>query len=144
MSFLPAPTKQYHDGKWEPKLLLGVFAGHEIRPGYTWQGEYLVWDLDELVGINVAHYVEPYPSLRSPHVTKRVEMLSGGVVFPLKASFDAIHATVEGRRKAAEERGDIERALDAPPFDISIPNEEDPTMPESGGECRSRCDSATS
>ncbi len=69
VSFLPAPTKQCHDGKWEPKLVLGVFAGYKIRPGYTWQGEYLVWDLDELVGITVAHYVEPYPSLRSPHVT---------------------------------------------------------------------------
>ena len=47
----PASTKRVSDLKWSGNMRVGVFAGYEIVPGYSWSGNFLVWDLDDFVGV---------------------------------------------------------------------------------------------
>ena len=47
--FLPSPTTG-GNAKFEPRARWGIFAGYRTTPGYNWRGDYLVWDLQDLLG----------------------------------------------------------------------------------------------
>jgi hypothetical protein len=32
---------------------VGVFAGYKLRPGFIWEGEYLVWTLTDFANLNL-------------------------------------------------------------------------------------------
>ena len=50
---MPSDTKATSEkGKWDSSTSVGVFAGYRIKPGYTWHGKYLVWDLTEFVDLD--------------------------------------------------------------------------------------------
>ena len=38
----------------EPTLITGVFAGYELSSGCRWSGIYMVWSLEEFVGIDLS------------------------------------------------------------------------------------------
>ena len=56
--------------------------------------------------------------MRRPHKTKIVELLDGGVVFPLKSDYDRSNFTLEGIRRARPPS-----ILESP-----VPDEEDVTV----------------
>eukprot|EP00972_Heterocapsa_arctica_P065324 9644526-Heterocapsa_arctica.AAC.1 len=70
--FYPSATKTADaTAKWEGTGVAGVFAGYRIKPGYNWNGEYLVWSLSELTKVDQRSTAGIYPpSVRSPRVTK--------------------------------------------------------------------------
>jgi hypothetical protein len=47
----PSETKGDSTSKMEPTSIVGVFAGYELSSGCRWSGIYMVWSLDEFVGI---------------------------------------------------------------------------------------------
>ena len=50
---MPSDTKSTADkGKWDSPTSVGVFAGYRMKPGYTWHGQYLVWDLAEFAELD--------------------------------------------------------------------------------------------
>ena len=56
-------------------MRVGIFAGYELVPGYAWSGNYLVWDLDEFVGVCLAVDAPAMSlNLQRPHVTDTLKM----------------------------------------------------------------------
>ena len=49
--FTPSPSK-YTPGKWDGRAQWGIFAGYRLSPGCQSRGDYLVWDLDQLISID--------------------------------------------------------------------------------------------
>ena len=100
--FYPSGTKKSTSNlRWDASGQYGVFAGYEMGPGYKWTGKYLVWHIDEFVGVVLArdaHSLEG--GLRKPHVTDTIWMAEGPDIFPLKAEYDRINGTLEGRSEA--------------------------------------------
>ena len=70
-------------------------------PGYAWSGNYLVWDLDEFVGVCLAVDAPAVALKRQrPHVTDTLKMDEGEIIFPLKSKYDRTNDTIEGREEA--------------------------------------------
>ena len=68
--------------KWDHKGSLGVFAGYRIHPGYTWKGEYLVWELDSFQKSDLQTLSTYWQGVL--HVTKVCHLPAAGLSFPLK------------------------------------------------------------
>ena len=68
-------------GKLSPTANEGWFLGYHIQPGHDWKGEYLVAKLE------AADYHVNWGAFTIQR-TKRLELPSGGFIFPLKALID--------------------------------------------------------
>eukprot|EP00972_Heterocapsa_arctica_P112955 16434634-Heterocapsa_arctica.AAC.1 len=104
--FYPSSTKiSDAPAKWEGAGIAGVFAGYRIKPGYNWNGAYLVWSLSEMAKVDQrADARHDPPSVRTPRVTKVVCLPSGGeVLFPMKDEWIRINLTLAGKRDAPVE-----------------------------------------
>eukprot|EP00972_Heterocapsa_arctica_P091243 13463026-Heterocapsa_arctica.AAC.1 len=70
-----------------------------MKPGYNWDGEYLVWSLRELTLVDLNNDSKTYPvSVRTPHRTKRMVLPPGPITFPLKEAWNKANLTLEGKR----------------------------------------------
>ena len=70
------------DSKMSPTANDGVFLGYHIQPGFAWKGEYLVAKLEAL------DYHAENGSITVQRA-RRVELIAGGFVFPLRALTEA-------------------------------------------------------
>ena len=81
-------------------MKVGVFAGYELAPGYSWSKNFLVWDLNDFVNMCLAIDAPALSlALQRPHVTNTVKLEEGGIVFPLKEKYDQANTTLEGREE---------------------------------------------
>ena len=82
--FKPAATQQHASHKMKGDSTHGVLADYELGPGYTWQGLYKVWPLEDCVGtdLSISSKAMMHRS-NMPHVVKTVELPSKGIYFPL-------------------------------------------------------------
>ena len=105
----PSPTKHKEVHKMEARTITGILCGYVLHPGYTWHGEYCVWDLNEFTMVDLSIKALPHRNLAKalshPHITKRVELPEEGIVFPLKAEYDRVNFTLEGMREIAAREG---------------------------------------
>ena len=69
-------------GKTSPTANDGIFLGYHIQPGFAWKGEYLVAKLEAL------DYHAENGSITVQRA-RRVELIEGGFVFPLRALKEA-------------------------------------------------------
>ena len=69
-------------GKTSPTANDGIFLGYHIQPGFAWKGEYLVAKLEAL------DYHAETGSITVQRA-RRVELIAGGFVFPLRALKEA-------------------------------------------------------
>eukprot|EP00972_Heterocapsa_arctica_P060221 8882286-Heterocapsa_arctica.AAC.1 len=73
-----------------------------MKPGYNWNGEYLVWSLSEMTKVDQRAEAEHFPrSVRTPHVTKVVRLPDGGALpFPMNDEWIRINLTLADQREA--------------------------------------------
>ena len=102
--FIPAVTK-YARSKADPRLQWGVFVGYRLAPGGKWNGEYLVYDLDDFRNMDFRFDADPTDFPLHPHVTKVVRLDPAGPVFPLRSSYDKANLTLDGRCGASPAGG---------------------------------------
>ena len=69
-------------GKTSPTANDGIFLGYHIQPGFAWKGEYLVAKLEAL------DYHAETGSITVQRA-RRVELIAGGFIFPLRALKEA-------------------------------------------------------
>ena len=78
---------------------MGIFAGYVMRPGCRWAGRYLVWSLDEFVGMDLTAAAsgrsDEAMKLRYPQETARIDTGDLGLVFPLRPVYDWWNSTLE-------------------------------------------------
>ena len=78
----------------------GIFMGYRLQPGGRWNGEYMVKDINDFMGIPL-HMEAPYNLFkRKPHITKKVEYGSRKIHFPLKERYEWYNNTLAGRELA--------------------------------------------
>ncbi len=85
-----------HAQKWSPKAKWGVFAGYKIVAGYSWRGEYLVWDLVEFQKADLRTTSNQYKQRATslPHSSKVLHLPAGEITFPLKKVYDRVNTAV--------------------------------------------------
>jgi len=95
--FKPAETKDVGRSKFEPTSRIGVFAGYELAPGYTWSGTYLIWYLSDFAGADLSADMKLKDiKFQRPHRTRVVEVPEEGYVFPLLTEYKRKNETLEG------------------------------------------------
>ena len=106
VTFKPSDARsRSQDTKFDPKGLVGVFAGYVIEAGNNWSRRMLVWNLQDFAKVNLAYDCEQVPmSLKRPHVTERVEM-DIPISFPLKDEYEKLNSTLEGVNIIADREG---------------------------------------
>ena len=118
VAFKPSDGKEREqDTNFDPKGLIGIFAGYMIESGNKWSRKMLVWNLQDFAKANLAFNCEQVPmSLKRPHVTKRVE-LETPVKFPLKDEYERLNATLEGVNTIGDREGrpDVDDMIDDDP-----------------------------
>ena len=93
----PSETKSDSTSNMEPTSITGVFAGYELSSGCRWSGIYMVFFLEEFVGIDLSSKSSLLArKQRRPHKTKADELLEEGICFPLKSEYDHANSTLEG------------------------------------------------
>ena len=105
ITYRPAETKGIEPSKMECPNRTGIFAGYHLKPGYSWSGEYLIWDLDDFIGVNLAADAPASTigrKLGYAHVTKTVEVPDEKWGFPLQARHEYFNHTLEGREELAK------------------------------------------
>ena len=115
VTFKPSDARsRSQDAKFDPKGLVGVFAGYVIEAGNNWSRRMLVWNLQDFAKVNLAYDCEQVPmSLKRPHVTERVE-LDIPISFPLKDEYERLNSTLEGVNTIADREGrpDVDDMID--------------------------------
>ena len=115
VTFKPSDARaRDQDTKFDPKGLIGVFAGYVIEAGNKWSRRMLVWNLQDFAKVNLAYNCEQVPmSLKRPHVTERVE-LELPVNFPLKDEYEKLNSTLEGVNTIVDRKGrpDVEDMIE--------------------------------
>ena len=100
--------KREQSTKFDPKGLIGVFAGYVVEAGQKWSRKMLVWNLVDFKKVNLAFDCEGVPMLlQRPHITERVELLSP-ITFPLKSEYERMNGTIEGVNSIADRDGNPE------------------------------------
>ena len=116
--FRPARTI-YDPDKTQPRLQVGVFLGYRLNDDHKWNGEYKVADLDSFVGLDLDERASPSGVRIPTHHTKTIRIPGGqGAAwrFHLKAKYDLVNTTLEGREGAkTADHASIEQPDDAPP-----------------------------
>ena len=109
VAFKPSDArKREQSTKFDPKGLIGVFAGYVVEAGQKWSRKMLVWNLTDFKKVNLAFDCEGVPMiLQKPHITERVELLSP-VTFPLKTEYERMNGTIEGVNSIADRDGNPE------------------------------------
>ena len=111
--YMPSDTKATSEtGKWDSPTSIGVFAGYWIQPGYTWHGEYLVWNLVEFADLDCSlDGARLGRTFGEHHVVKRVTLCQDTISFPLKAEYERVNNTLEGiKAQASREDGGLDSA----------------------------------
>ena len=128
VTFKPSDARsRSQDTKFDPKGLVGVFAGYVVEAGNNWSRRMLVWNLQDFAKVNLAFDCEQVPmSLKRPHVTERVE-LDSPITFPLKAEYEKLNSTLEGVNTIADREGrpDVDDMIE----DMDRPDDEDDEDP---------------
>ena len=128
VTFKPSDARSRNqDTKFDPKGLVGVFAGYVVEAGNNWSRRMLVWNLQDFAKVNLAYDCEQVPmSLKRPHVTERVE-LDSPITFPLKAEYEKLNSTLEGVNTIADREGrpDVDDMIE----DMGRPDDEDDEDP---------------
>ena len=128
VTFKPSDARSRSQGtKFDPKGLVGVFAGYVVEAGNNWSRRMLVWNLQDFAKVNLAYDCEQVPmSLKRPHVTERVE-LDSPITFPLKAEYEKLNSTLEGVNTIADREGrpDVDDMIE----DMDRPDDEDDEDP---------------
>ena len=102
--FKPSPTK-WSPSKAAPRLAWGILLGYKNGPGDLWSGEYLVFDLDDFVHVDLSVDAAPqqFNKLR-PHHTRQIflprKQGKNVITFPLKNAYDCANMALERRREA--------------------------------------------
>ena len=91
------PTK-YSNSKAVPSMSYGIFLGYRLAPGGRWNGQYLVADIYDFIGMNLSAYAPETKCWLYPHVTEQVTLTKKGCVFPLKPKYDQISLTLDGNQ----------------------------------------------
>ncbi|MCV6577192.1 MAG: hypothetical protein OIF58_15820, partial [Cohaesibacter sp.] len=102
--------KREQDTKFDPKGLIGVFAGYVLESGQKWSRKMLVWNLVDFKRANLAFdcHCEGVPmSLQRPHITEKAELLLP-ITFPLKVEYERMNGTLEGVNSIADREGSPE------------------------------------
>ena len=100
--------KREQDTKFDPKGLIGIFAGYVLESGQKWSRKMLVWNLIDFKKANLAFDCEGVPmSLQRPHITEKAELLLP-ITFPLKAEYERMNSTLEGVNSIADREGSPE------------------------------------
>ena len=109
VAFKPSDArKREQSTKFDPKGLIGVFAGYVVEAGQKWSRKMLVWNLTDFKKVNLAFDCEGVPMiLQKPHITERVELLSP-ITFPLKTEYERMNGTIEGVNSIADRDGNPE------------------------------------
>ena len=128
VTFKPSDARsRSQDTKFDPKGLVGVFAGYVVEAGNSWSRRMLVWNLQDFAKVNLAYDCEQVPmSLKRPHVTERVE-LDSPITFPLKAEYEKLNSTLEGVNTIADREGrpDVDDMIE----DMDRPDDDDDEDP---------------
>ena len=128
VTFKPSDARsRSQDTKFDPKGLVGVFAGYVVEAGNNWSRRMLVWNLQDFAKVNLAYDCEQVPmSLKRPHVTERVE-LDSPITFPLKAEYEKLNSTLEGVNTIADREGrpDVDDMIE----DMDQPDDDDDEDP---------------
>ena len=128
VTFKPSDARsRSQDTKFDPKGLVGVFAGYVVEAGNNWSRRMLVWNLQDFAKVNLAYDCEQVPmSLKRPHVTERVE-LDSPITFPLKAEYEKLNSTLEGVNTIADREGrpDVDDMIE----DMDRPDDDDDEDP---------------
>ena len=128
VTFKPSDARsRSQDTKFDPKGLVGVFAGYVVEAGNNWSRRMLVWNLQDFAKVNLAYDCEQVPmSLKRPHVTERVE-LDSPITFPLKAEYEKLNSTLEGVNTIADREGrpDVDDMVE----DMDRPDDDDDEDP---------------
>ncbi|WP_288992891.1 hypothetical protein [uncultured Marinobacter sp.] len=122
VTYKPATTK-LELGKWDEPSRVGVFAGYRLQSGYSWHDEYLVWDLDDFIEADLSKMAtHVHQKNNRPHITKRCSLFQDTLSFPLKAEYERLNTTLEGKKESLQRHSDQgEHPLDPPPpFDENI------------------------
>ena len=87
-----------------------------MGPGYTWQGLYKVWPLEDFVGADLS-ITSPAMAHRmnTPHLVKVVEIPSRGIHFPLREDYEKINYTLQGLKETAERQRPVDPVAEPPP-----------------------------
>ena len=128
VTFKPSDARsRSQDAKFDPKGLVGVFAGYVVEAGNNWSRRMLVWNLQDFAKVNLAYDCEQVPmSLKRPHVTERVE-LDSPITFPLKTEYEKLNSTLEGVNTIADREGrpDVDDMIE----DMDRPDDDDDEDP---------------
>ena len=128
VTFKPSDARsRSQDTKFDPKGLVGVFAGYVVEAGNNWSRRMLVWNVQDFAKVNLAYDCEQVPmSLKRPHVTERVE-LDSPITFPLKAEYEKLNSTLEGVNTIADREGrpDVDDMVE----DMDRPDDDDDEDP---------------
>ena len=94
-------AEEFQPTKWEGTGTPGILAGYRMSPGYRWNGAYLVWSLDELLAVDLSAGAKSFTqNARHPHVTEVCRLPANGEIRShMKAEFDRLNYTLEGRRE---------------------------------------------
>ena len=95
--FRPSPIRLDGPPKMSPQTAVGIFAGYTIQSGYTWHGEYKVWQLEDFatacMSTDARHTAKAF---KQPQRVKAIELPIEGISFPLKQNYDVLNNTLSG------------------------------------------------
>jgi hypothetical protein len=98
--YLPTTADRTFKSKGAPAMQYGVFLGYRLAPGGRWNGEYLVADLDDFIGLPLDIHTPEREWYINPCITEQVKLGFRGAVFPLKPRYEQVNYTLEGREGA--------------------------------------------
>ena len=95
------PDTREHEklGKWGGKGTPGVFAGYELGERGVWTGKYLIWNLSDFQGVNLAKDVYARTlKIQKPNRMGTVTVDVENYTYPLRAEYVRKNETLEGVR----------------------------------------------
>ena len=85
---VPDTRKHEQPGKWGGKGTPGVFAGYELGENGVWNGKYLIWNLSDFDGVNLAKDVYAGTlKVQKPNRMSTVTFNPDEFTFPLRAEY---------------------------------------------------------
>ncbi len=133
--FKPAPTK-YKLSKTLPRLQYGIFLGYRLGFGHRWRGDYMVADLDDFLELDLDQDAAPGPWGKVVlHISRKVEIPSWGIKYPLKEAYDLRNCTYNGRKDTTGVQREALVATTPPEasFPIDPEHTADDVPPHAGG-----------
>ena len=100
---VPTTRVDEQPGKWGGKGTPGVFGGYELGENGVWNGKYLVWNLADFAGVNLAKDV--YAGALKVQIPSRMSTVTfdaDDYTFPLRAEYIRKNETYEGVCDKAE------------------------------------------